>query len=87
MMRDEAKLNEIVRIMDSKFEVLKAIRIGTRGDWKTRPLTVIVQSCEERHVVAVGVGCMEGWLGVWKGTSGLHEMCKLESKSMIGMDT
>ena len=48
---DEAKLKEIARIMDTKFEALKAIRIGKKETGKTRPLKVIFQSREERNAV------------------------------------
>ena len=48
---DEAKVKEIARIMDTKFEALKAIRIGTKETGKTRPLKVIFQSREERNAV------------------------------------
>ena len=44
---DEAKLKEIARIMDTKFEALKAIRIGKKETGKTRPLKVIFQSREK----------------------------------------
>ena len=47
---DEAKLKEIARIMGTKFEALKAIRIGKKETGKTRPLKVI-QSREERNAV------------------------------------
>ena len=48
---DEAKLKEIARIMDTKFEALKAIRLGKKETGKTRPLKVIFQSREERNAV------------------------------------
>ena len=41
---DEAKQNQIARIMDTKFETLKAIRIGKKETGKTHPLKVIFQS-------------------------------------------
>ena len=44
---DEAKLKEIARIMDTKFDPLKAIRIGKKETGKTRPLKVIFQSHEK----------------------------------------
>ena len=48
---DEAKLKEIARITDTKFEALKAIRLGKKEPGKTRPLKVIFQSREERNAV------------------------------------
>ena len=42
---DEAKLKEIARIMDTKFEALKAITIGKKETGK------IFQSREERNAV------------------------------------
>ena len=48
---DEAKLKEIARIMDTKFEALKAIRIGKKETGTIRPLKVIFQSREERNAV------------------------------------
>ena len=48
---DEAKLKEIAMIMDTKFEALKAIRIGKKETGKTPPLKVIFQSREERNAV------------------------------------
>ena len=48
---DEAKLKELARIMDTKFEALKAIRIGKKETGKTRPLKAIFQSREERNAV------------------------------------
>ena len=48
---DKAKLKEIARIMDTKFEELKAIRIGKKETGKTRPLKVIFQSGEDRNAV------------------------------------
>ena len=48
---DEAKLKEIARIMGTKFEALKAIRIGKKETGKTRPLKVIFQSRAERNAV------------------------------------
>ena len=48
---DEAKLKEIARIMDTKFEALKAIRIGKKETGKTHSLKVIFQSREEWNAV------------------------------------
>ena len=52
---DEAKLKETARIMDTKFEALKAIRIGKKETGKTCPLKVMFQSREEINAVLAKV--------------------------------
>ena len=48
---DEAKLKEIARIIDTKFEALRTIRIGKRENGKIRPLKVILKNRDERNAV------------------------------------
>ena len=66
---DEAKLKETARIMDTRFEALKAIRIGKKETGKTRPLKVIFQSREERNAVLAKakkfLPAMRKWQKTW----------------------